>query len=185
VIKRMLNVSANALLNSFDRLNRPWGLTRRDKKLFGLVLSVWRPQRGRNRTVGLRRLLTEWRNCRCFYCFQKSRPSFASIAEHFAAYAFDNFPVERLLSAVERHFSRSRFCFARLPQSTVGCGENRSGNSFDPNLPSIGRRSVACIHDECSCIDKYSFLSQFDWNTTTNVFHRYCDLPRECFVALA
>jgi len=59
---------------------------------------------------------------------------------------------------------------------TVGCIEKRGASIFDLVLPSIGNKSIACPHDECSCIDKYSFLSEFKRNTSTNILGTYCDL---------
>jgi organic radical activating enzyme len=62
---------------------------------------------------------------------------------------------------------------------SVGCIGSRRGSLFDPVLPSIGDRSIACPHNECSCIDKYSFLLQINRNLSTNVLQTYCDLLRK------
>jgi organic radical activating enzyme len=60
-----------------------------------------------------------------------------------------------------------------------GCMPHMGGSFFDAQLPYYGNRTASCPFKVCSCLDKYSFLAEFDTNVTTDPFTTYTNQLRD------
>jgi hypothetical protein len=55
----------------------------------------------------------------------------------------------------------------------VGCLSNKSVRIFDKELIPRPKGRVACPHQTCVCLDKYSFLEGVDRNTSLDPLRSY------------
>jgi hypothetical protein len=65
-----------------------------------------------------------------------------------------------------------------LGRVQVGCHAAASGNFFAPRLPRLFMGPVPCPMSRCVCLDKYSFLSAMNRNTSLDPLRTYGELLR-------